>query len=417
MPMWPQPGADAKALEKQGDKTPDAAGKKQDKNKDEVFAEDWWSHARPIFEIHGYFRVRAELFHNFSLGRVNTPATAIWPMPADNYYNSAGTSGAFGPALCTGKESPEAPTNSDNPTDRYPCKNKTQAGANMRFRLNPELHISDNLRVMSQIDMLDNLVLGSTPEGYANEPSGSGYSVVKRTGYTPLGAFDTTQNPPTAGQNSYRDSIRVKRVWAEYMTPVGQLRFGRMPSQWGLGILANAGDGPDDDYQSTADRIMFVTGIKALDLYFAGAWDFVNEGATSDTLKLPQAQPYDLAQLDDVDQYVFAVVRRKNPELTKLALAQGQLVINGGAYVVHRSQILANDGAGDCGTTCNANALGCSQDVVSAGYVRRGAQCLDPRPLAPAPLQEVPLRARGRDHPRLHRESPDRSRPDRLHQQ
>ena len=90
--------------------------------------------------------------------------------------------------------------------------------------------------------------------------------------------------PPTAGLNSYKDSIRVKRVWAEYMTPVGQLRFGRMPSHWGLGILANSGDGQDDDYQSTVDRIMFVTGIKSLDLYFAGAWDFPNEGPTSESL-------------------------------------------------------------------------------------------------------------------------------------
>ena len=30
---------------------------------------------------------------------------------------------------------------------------------------------------MSQIDMLDNLVLGSTPEGYANSPSAGGYAV------------------------------------------------------------------------------------------------------------------------------------------------------------------------------------------------------------------------------------------------
>ena len=47
------------------------------------------------------------------------------------------------------------------------CQDKTQARANMRFRLNPEIHITDNLRMMAQIDLLDNLVLGSTPEGYA----------------------------------------------------------------------------------------------------------------------------------------------------------------------------------------------------------------------------------------------------------
>src|SRR5206468_8080339 len=33
----------------------------EQKTSDEVFAEDWWSHARPVFEIHGYFRTRGEL--------------------------------------------------------------------------------------------------------------------------------------------------------------------------------------------------------------------------------------------------------------------------------------------------------------------------------------------------------------------
>src|SRR6185369_2148048 len=184
------------------------------------------------------------------------------------------------------------------------CDNNTQAGANMRFRLNPELHISDNLRVMSQIDLLDNLVLGSTPEGYANQPSSKGgYEVVARGGYAPLGAFASTQWAPQAGVNSTKDSIIVKRVWAEYTTPVGVLRFGRMPSHWGLGILANSGDGHDSDYQSTADRIMFVTGIKKYDLYFAGIWDFANEGITSASFSQQQGQPHDLTQLDDVNQY------------------------------------------------------------------------------------------------------------------
>ena len=35
----------------------------------EVYAEDWWSHARPTIDLHGYYRVRAELFHQFALGR------------------------------------------------------------------------------------------------------------------------------------------------------------------------------------------------------------------------------------------------------------------------------------------------------------------------------------------------------------
>ncbi len=162
----------------------------------------------------------------------------------------------------------------------------------MRFRVNPELHISDNLRIMSQIDMLDNLVLGSTPEGYYNTPSpAGGYVAQSRGGYTPLGIFTATQWSPVAGVNSTTNSIAVKRVWGEYMTPVGLLRFGRMPNQWGLGMVANSGDGYDSDWQSTADRIMFITGIKKYDLYFSGMWDFAASGATSQTFAQQQGQP------------------------------------------------------------------------------------------------------------------------------
>jgi uncharacterized protein (TIGR04551 family) len=148
-----------------------------------------------------------------------------------------------------------------------------------------------------------------------------------------------------------------------------------MPSHWGLGILANSGDKYDDDYQTTADRILFITGIKSLDLYFGAAWDFANEGPTSASYALPQGQPYDLAQLDDVDQYVFVVMRRKNPELTKLSLAQGDLVLNGGLYVVHRRQLLAADANGGCNS---APALGCTQDNIRDQYVRRGASAWIP---------------------------------------
>src|SRR5262249_2637025 len=138
----------------------------------------------------------------------------------------------------------------DDPLHLERCENNTQAGANMRFRLNPELHISDNLRILSQIDLLDNIVLGSTPDGYANVPGNNQYNVVSRGGYSPLGAFASTQWAPSAGQNSLTDSVSVKRVWGEYRTPIGLLRFGRMPSHWGLGMFVNGGDGHDSDYQS-----------------------------------------------------------------------------------------------------------------------------------------------------------------------
>jgi uncharacterized protein (TIGR04551 family) len=306
-------------------------------NPKDIYAEDWWGHTRPIFELHGYLRVRAELFHGFSLGRVDTPQASLWPQPADNAYTGVGGASATVPYFCSG-------------ASQLQCTDKSQAGANMRFRVNPELHISDNLRIMSQIDMLDNLVLGSTPSGYApgtTSTTGTKGTLPLTSPYVPIGAFADTQVPPIFGVNSFSNSVAVKRAWGEYATPLGQLRFGRMPNHWGLGILENSGDGYDSDWQSTVDRIMFTTGIKSLDLYVSGAWDFPNEGPTSATTAATiGGQPYDLAQLDDVNQYVLMVAHRRDPELMKSDLAHGDPVINGGLYFAYRDQILAADAGG-----------------------------------------------------------------------
>ena len=307
----------------------------------DVYSEDWWGRARPILELHGYFRTRGELFHNFFLGRHNTPTDTqnLWPQPLDQSYNEGGTQGAPGTAhfvnLC-------------GPNNNQACYDKTQASADLRFRINPELHISDNLRIMSQLDMLNNLVLGSTPDAYAMQPSSSangtaprGYTQAGYNGYAPLGAFSTTQGAPTAGVNGYQNSINVNRVWGEYMTPVGQLRFGRMPNQWGLGMVANSGDGIDSDYQSTTDRIMFITGVKSMDLYFGGAWDFVSTGPnTSSPYDVYGGQPYSTANLTNVNEWVAFVARKTNPELQRLKLARGEIVLNAGLYAVYRSQDL-----------------------------------------------------------------------------
>jgi uncharacterized protein (TIGR04551 family) len=311
------------------------------KQTESVLAEDWWSHARPVFEIHGYFRTRAELFHNFSLGRVDDPNFAVFPQPADNTYTTTAGS-TVGPKLCG---------NADN---LVYCRDKTQAGANIRFRLDPELHISDNLRVISQIDILDDVVLGSNPSGYGFQPSPSGgYSVNARNGYAPNSVLDDTTVAPRSGVNSLGDSIAVKRVWAEYTTPVGEVRFGRMPDHFGLGMVHNSGDGYDDDYQSTIDRLQFITAIKPLDLYIGGSWDFVNEGI----LRQPTVaggQAYDAAQLDDVNQWSLLVMRKESPELVKTQLAHDQVVLNGGGYLTLRKQYLAADVNGFNGAASGA---------------------------------------------------------------
>ncbi len=301
-------------------------------NPNEVFSEDWWGRTRPVLEIHGYFRTRAELLHNFSLGR-HDDSGLLFPQPIDNSYTNAG-----------GTDRPISLCGDNGAT---PCKDQTQSGANMRFRVNPELHISDNLRIMSQFDVFDNMVLGSTPDSYSMHPytgtgnQNNGYQSSGYNTFAPVGIFTTTEGPPTSGINSLSNSVAFKRAWAEYMTPVGQLRFGRMPSQWGLGILANSGDHIDADYATNVDRIMFVTGIKSLDLYFAGMWDFVNSGPTNASPNdVYGGQPVNTCNLCNVNEWGAVIAHRTNPELQKLKMARGDIVINGGLFTILRSQYL-----------------------------------------------------------------------------
>jgi uncharacterized protein (TIGR04551 family) len=370
--LFPNPSLDSQGLRQQGEERPDARREGGSVTLEDIFAEDWWSHARPIFEFHGYFRTRAHLFHNFALGRRDAPGQELYPQPPDNQFQgiSGNMSGSgVGPILCTSEESDSSTINGS----LRGCQNKTQAGANLRFRLNPQIHVSDNLRINSQVDILDNVVYGSTPEGYELRPAASGYVALPRNGYVVNGYLDSTEVPPASGVNGLEDSVRVKRAWAEYTTPLGEVRFGRMPNHWGLGMLYNSGDGFDDDAQSTVDRLMVASGIKLLDLVIAGMLDYPNEGPT---YRAPYAgsEVYDRAQLDDVNQYGLIIMRSKSPELTRLELSRGNLVLNTGLYLNYRSQTLANDQPLSTANVPNASPT----TQTNEGFSRRGASIWTP---------------------------------------
>jgi uncharacterized protein (TIGR04551 family) len=345
-PASVNPTHDQQQLATQGAQRPesDLAGGGQ-----QIFSDDWWGRVHPVVELHGYFRTRAELFQELSLGRHNSAFQTgslgdpqnLAPIPLDNSYQGTASGSAVNVNLCGSNSG-------------LPCQDKTISGANMRLRLDPELIVSDNLRVSTEIFALDNVVLGTTPNSYAmmpasNTPSKTGYKSAGYNPYAPVGFFATTQGAPTAGINSFQNSINVARVWAEYMTPVGQLRFGRMPDHWGLGMIDNSGDGVDSDYQSTIDRLMFVTGIKSMDLYFGATWDFVSTGPTNATpYSIYGGQPYNTCNLCNVAQWSAFVAHKTNPEVQRLELSRGDLVVNGGLYAKFRSQYLdvaANDGA------------------------------------------------------------------------
>jgi len=349
---------------------------------DDVYSEDWWGKARPLFILHGYFRTRAQLFHNFALGRSDVGGISglasnehLWPQPADNSYQTTKTGIAQSVTACG--------TNGNFGSTA--CSDKSESSANLRFRVEPEIHISDNLRIISQLDLLDNLVLGSTPDAYAIQPGpigsaqtlvpgaskGSGYVSAGFNGYAPAAAFTTTQGSPTAGVNGYTNAVNVNSVWGEYSIPYGTVRFGRMPNQWGLGMVNNAGDGIDSDYQSTVDRIQVVTGIKSLDLYFGGNWDYVSTGPTNaNPYDVYGGQPTNTCNLCNVAQWGLFAMHKTNPETQRYRLSHHKFVINGGLYAQYREQYLdvAN---GTTSQTDDTSASGGTNTSNTDGLIRR----------------------------------------------
>ncbi|MGC4117549.1 MAG: TIGR04551 family protein [Myxococcales bacterium] len=245
-----------------------------------------------LFELNGYFRVRPELFHQFDMRRGADPmGFHLFPLPLQN------------------------------------PQGKTLADANMRWRLEPTLNVSEDVRIHAQIDLLDNVILGSTPDG--------GFGLSDRTIWVADGN-NANQVPPTAGTNWIRDSIQIRRAYGEVNTPVGQLLFGRMGSQWGMGILRNSGNGIDSDYGDTVDRFMFVA--KVADHYIVPMIDFVAEGPSSAQRAQMMGQPFDGEQLDDATDYSLAIARRDSDlEITR-KLAAGQYILNYGAYFTYRRQ-------------------------------------------------------------------------------
>jgi len=254
--------------------------------------EEWTEEKRKLelFTLDGYLRVRPELFNKFDLNR-----------EPDNqgYY-------LF----------PRSPSS---------AAERTIAGANMRLRLDPTFNVSEEVRVKMQVDVLDNLVLGSTPE----------YAFTRNDRYD-FGILSESQVPPTSGLNALKDSIVVRRAYGEVSTPVGMLRFGRMGSQWGLGMLHNDGNCLDCDYGDTVDRIQFVTEPIA-GWYITPMLDFNVEGPTSGA-KGEYGQPFDLSNSDDSHSYVLAIARRDTELQAKAKLDSGQSVFNFGVHFTYRSQ-------------------------------------------------------------------------------
>lgn len=302
--------------------------------------EKWVEEVKPslnFLELDGYFRSRFDLFSRLDLGTFDPNAaggigrgtSSVPPPTMYRPFDGEGCNEAGEPPNFPGDEC--STTKEDT---------NTLLSMNMRLRLDPTLNVSDDIRIKSTVDVFDNLVYGSTPEslpGFANNPS------------LPLPLFAASQNAPQEGLNSIYDAIRIKRLWGEVMTPLGQLRFGRMPQQFGLGLLANDGNKIDNDYGDNADQVVFATRIAGHYIVPGYSWSssgpFGRGGGAGvggdgglGYFQGEQGQRYNLDPRDDVHSLLLVIAKRDKEEDIAEQVRNGGIVFNYGLFGVYRTQ-------------------------------------------------------------------------------
>jgi hypothetical protein len=87
---------------------------------------------------------------------------------------------------------------------------------------------------------------------------------------------DATAIALSDGVTSAGVAIGNMRAWGEVETPVGRFAAGRMPMEWGAGILWNPGNDPLSEYGDTADRLQYSNLFGQV--WVLGAYDVQSEG-------------------------------------------------------------------------------------------------------------------------------------------
>ncbi len=294
-----------------------------------------------LFEVGGYFRLRNDYMHNFNLGQGYSNA----PDPTSPTMNRGGPPPFPWPTDC-GAPDPMNPMVGPGGLASG-CGHKDLSTTTTRLRLEPTLNVTDQVRVRSQIDVLDNVIMGSTPDSLVSTGRPPTFAP-----QAPIPFLYGNQDPPEVGVNGYTSSIRAKRAWAEVDTEFGSLRFGRMPWHFGRGMSFNDGNCMDCDGGTTVDRIALLTEVYGHQLTVA--LDYGAQGLTSNQLHLGRTTsdvaPIDLGQDDDVYEYMVAITKIDNPIQLRERVDRGDAVFNYGLQLVYRSQQSATDEAA-CATT------------------------------------------------------------------
>lgn len=303
--------------------------------------ERWVEEIKPklnFLEFDGYFRTRFDWNYRYDLGTydpiLNRGTSGVPPPTMHRPFD--------GEPGCGDEPNPNEP-------DAFPgqlCQAEVEdthhlRTMNMRLRLDPTLNVSEDIRVRMTMDIFDNLVMGSTPEskpGFVNNPT------------LPLPLFASSQSPVQAGLNSFQDAIRVKRAWAEVMTPFGQFRFGRQAQNWGLGLLVNDGNDLDNDFGDSADQILFATRVAGH--YIVPAYSISSAGPTGrgggsgiggdqglQFFANEQGQRMNLDPADDVHTFILTIAKKDKEEDLEAHLKNSKWpALNYGVFGVYRTQ-------------------------------------------------------------------------------
>ena len=116
-----------------------------------------------------------------------------------------------------------------------------------RLRIQPGWLLSDRVGLFTQLDVLPYVLWGDEVLLSSDPALGDTYTVLA----------GSLQPPTTDEGGATLANIQVTRVYGELHTDVGTVRFGRMPLEWGAGMVLNAGNDPTDEFGDTADRVQF----------------------------------------------------------------------------------------------------------------------------------------------------------------
>jgi hypothetical protein len=120
-----------------------------------------------------------------------------------------------------------------------------QAYTHQRLWLRPRFSFGENAKLWVELRALEDVVFGDNAQ----------------LASTPLFAGDPSVTDFEGGE---LPSVTLGRVWGEVKLPIGVFRAGRIPSQWGMGLLVAPGEGFDQPFgeaynPTTNDRLLFAT--------------------------------------------------------------------------------------------------------------------------------------------------------------